>query len=83
MGDVQKAAAVLLKWMDDYTDPAALALAIAQASEAATKAHRASGNIDSVQSAFARRFVESIALDNMGLIRKLTPREARDVVRKE
>ena len=78
MGDVQKAAAVLLKWMDDYADPAALALAIAQAHEAFVKAFRVSGNADAAQAAFARRFVESIALDNAGLIQKLTPREARD-----
>lgn len=72
MGEVHQAAAVLLKWMDDYADPEALALAIAQAEKTSRAVHRKTANIDAAQIAYLRRFVESIALDNMGLIRKLT-----------
>ena len=73
MSEAKQAAVVLLKWIDDLTDPYALALAISQADEACQKAFHASGNVDAAQTALVRRFVESIALDNAGLIRKLNP----------
>lgn len=78
MGEHNEAAKALLAWIDGLNDPYALALAISQADEASRKALYASGNIEAAQHAYVRRFVESIALDNAGLIRKLTPREARD-----
>ena len=65
------AAAEILKWMDDLTDPAALALVVAQAREAADKAFALGACREAAEYAMCRRFVESLALDNPGLLRKL------------
>lgn len=72
MAEHNEAAKVLLAWIDGLSDPTALALAISQADDACTKAFHATGSVEAAQSALCRRFVESIALDNAGLIRKLT-----------
>lgn len=76
MAEHHEAAKVLLAWIDGLTDPYALALAISQAEEASLKALHTSCNLEAAQSAYIRRFVESIALDNAGLMRKLTARAA-------
>jgi hypothetical protein len=67
----KEAAAAVLAWIDDMSDPGALALAIAQANEARDKALDMGACRHGADHAMFRRFVESLALGNADMLRKL------------
>jgi hypothetical protein len=67
------AAAALLAWLDAMDDPKEQALAFAQGEEAALKALIVGGGTDASQRAYVRRWLESLAQNNAGLLAALTP----------
>lgn len=67
----KQAAAEVLEWMDEMSDPYAVSLAISQALEAGEKALNMGGCEAAANHAYCRRFLESLARGNADLLRAL------------